>query len=68
MYYIVRKDGLPGNDGSEILGAACAIWAESQDKANTEVVEADLLGNVIRRYSHRESGDIAHQFRNPSIR
>jgi hypothetical protein len=61
----VRKGDLPGNDGSATRGAVCARWAESPDKANTEVVEVDLSGNVIRRFSQAESESIAHKFDNP---
>ena len=63
LYYIVRKGGPPGKEGSANLDVICAAWSQSQDKASTEIVETDLAGRVIRRLSSAESERIALEYR-----
>ena len=67
-YHIVAIGQTPGNQGSPSEGAICALWAESTDKQNTEVIAADLAtGEVRRRYTPAECEKIAQQFRDPHI-
>jgi hypothetical protein len=50
------------------LGATCEEWSQLPDKARKEVVEIEIHGNLIRRYSCMESEALAQEFRHPIIR
>jgi len=69
LYYIVKKGDPPGNDGAANLGGICAVWAESPDKEQTEVIAVAVSGpkQTIRRFTADESEKIASDFRNPKI-
>ena len=62
LYYIAKKGDEPGNGGSAVLELVCARWSGSPDKASMEVIETDVGGRVIRRFSAAESEEIARQY------
>jgi hypothetical protein len=67
FYYIVKKGGLPGNEGATDLGAICDAWAKSAQKDQTEVIAVSRDGPVICRFAPSESEQIASDFRNPKL-
>ncbi|PYV63530.1 MAG: hypothetical protein DMG97_37480 [Acidobacteria bacterium] len=68
-YHIVRIGDPPGNQGAENRGGTCAAWSDSEDKANTEVIEVGFAtGEVLHRFTSAEAEKIAYEFRHPRIR
>lgn len=65
-YHIVDFGAAPNSHASTNLGGTCAAWADSPNKARTEVIEVDMsTGKVLRRLSFEEAERIAHSFKHP---
>lgn len=70
-FYCIVKIGEPAEADCRLntkLGATCEEWSQLPDRVQMEVVEIDLGGSVIHRYSSAESQKKARDFHNPRIR